>query len=102
MVWPVSVSLEVAGQRTSRLLMPAFGLTFFGLGRANKNRDSIIVPIDKRSGFWLGEVFHLSFVESSHRHSARLHLCKQRGPDLIGTGCANSCRSTGGCRQTSD
>jgi hypothetical protein len=54
-VRPVSVSLDVEGQRTSKLLM--FGAAFFGRGRgrSNRNRDGILKPVnDPRLGDIVG------------------------------------------------
>ncbi len=51
MVLPVSVSFEVEGQRTSRLLRLGPGFDFGRRGGSKKNRVAII-RVGKRYGLW--------------------------------------------------
>jgi hypothetical protein len=71
-VFPVSVSFEVEGQRTSRLLIP--GRVFACLGGSKKNRVAILKSItNERSGDIVERHFYFHVVSNRYPNKSPAH-----------------------------
>lgn len=84
-VFPVSVSFEVEGQRTSRLLIP--GRVFACFGGSKKKRVAILKSINNaRSGGVVGRHFHLHAVSDCYPNKSLAHSAGYTGENemLVG------------------